>query len=487
MGLRASTARKIVAGSAIVLAGAFFLGVNTLPIVANDSLTYLDHSRDLTGEGWVQGGYRQIGYPLVLMGARLVSGVVGVEPLLFSVLVQRLLLVGGLVYAIRIWRWKAFPLVVVVLTPELLVYPNFILTEGLTVPLSLILGCLTSHYFVEAEAALSIPAKPSARRSDRTVLLAGLGSGVVLVMILTRFPLAIFGIVPLGISAHSLVTKSSSRRLMSGVTLALIALAGSFSLLASVENEREFGVFFPTTNGANAEYWGAWRLTFGLHPENQEAEELAAYYEGGSPHPLIARLVAEYPVYSERADAFDIEIEHLLRISGTSLTRERLFSFLGALRGGRHNDLATYSKTSLGSTSRTLDEAILRNTFGMENGVRAFAGRYNDGHLPEAVVTSPAFPMLPLPGLQDVLSIAFPASLIGIVALAGMKRRYLVGAIFLTPALVMSAAMGWLLLDNLRLVLPTAVFAIAGFCALWAVPHERMTRDSAPSAAPPGL
>lgn len=473
MGLRAGTARKIVAGSAIVLVVAFFLGVNTFPIVTNDSLTYLDHSHDLTGEGWVQGGYRQMGYPLVLSVERLVSGVVGTESLLFSVVVQRLLLFGGLIYAISLWRWKAFPLVVVLLTPELLVYPNFILTEGLTVPLSLILACVTAHYFMEAEVAPSATVNSGARRVDRMFLLAGLGCGFVLVMILARFPLAVFGVVPMGISAHSLVTKSSSRKHVTGVTLALIALAGSFSVFAALENQEEFGVFFPTTNGANAEYWGAWRLTFGLHPENQAAEDLADYYDDGSPHPLIARLVEEYPDYSEREDAFDVEIENLLRISGTSLARERLFSFLGALRGGRHNDLSTYSKTSLRSTSRTLDEAILRNTYGMENGVRAFAERYNDGRLPEAVITSPAFPILPSPGLQGVLSVAVPASLIGLSALAALKRRYLVGAMFLLPALVMSAAMGWLLLDNVRFLLPTSVFAVAGLSAVWASPPRR--------------
>lgn len=50
-------AAKILARSAIGLTAAYFLAVNVIPIVTNDSLTYLDHSRDLASEGWVQGGY----------------------------------------------------------------------------------------------------------------------------------------------------------------------------------------------------------------------------------------------------------------------------------------------------------------------------------------------------------------------------------------------------------------------------------------------
>lgn len=47
------------------------------------------------------------------------------------------------------------------------------------------------------------------------------------------------------------------------------------------------------------------------------------------------------------------------------------------------------------------------------------------------------------------------------------KRRYILGSIFIVPTVAMSVAMGWLLLDNLRLLLPTAVFTIAGASALW--------------------
>lgn len=174
-----------------------------------------------------------------------------------------------------------------------------------------------------------------------------------------------------------------------------------FSALASAENAEEFGVFFPTTNGANAEYWGAWRLTFGLHPENQNQPQLADYYDEGSPHPLISRLVAAYPSYNERESAFDEKIKSLLTLAGTSLARERLFLVLGALRGGRHNDLATYSKTAIGSNARTINETIFRNSYAIENGPQGFADRYNEGRLPEAVITSPIFPSFPAPASTD--------------------------------------------------------------------------------------
>ena len=454
--------------------GVFFLGVDTLPIVTNDSLRYLDHSRALTEAGWVEDGYRQIGYPATLALDRWLASVAGVEPLLFTVVIQRALLAGALAYAIWLWRWYSLPVVVLVLTPEFLVLPNFVLTEGLAVPLSLLLAVLASHYYRaldQDDLSGEVPRK--------AFWLAVAVSVLAMVLLAVRFPLAVYGWLPLLCAAMAYRRYGSRSRPVIVVLAFFLVAAVGFSFAASAENNDDFDVFFPTTNGGGAEYWGAWRLTFGLHPENQDRPELQEYWDEGSPHPLIARIGAAYPSYSDQARALEEATVDLLETSGTTRSRERIFSILGSLRGGRHNDLENYTNTALRSGIRDLDEIIYRNTFAIENGPEAFAERYNDGRLPEVLWTSSVFPRLPVPALQSLLRLGFPAALLGTIILAIVKRRLALGLVYLVPTLVLAAGMGWLLLDNLRLLISTITFGVAGLCALWAVGTTR------PGLSPP--
>jgi len=137
-----------IAGIAAILALlAVGLSVNQFPNINNDGVDYIAHSQALGERGLIAFGYRQIGYPLVLAAERVVSGVLGIEALLLASLAQRALLALGIGYAIWLWRWKSLPVVLLVVTPSLLAYTNFILTEAMTVPLALLLACLVSHHF----------------------------------------------------------------------------------------------------------------------------------------------------------------------------------------------------------------------------------------------------------------------------------------------------------------------------------------------------
>jgi hypothetical protein len=227
---------------AIGMVGIYFWAINTFPIVTNDSLEYLDHSRQPGTYGMVFIGYRQIGYPAILLVGRILAGLVGVEPLLFSVLLQRLLLLGALAYAIWLWRWRAAPLVVLVITPTFLVYPNFVLTEGMTVPLSILLACLVSHHFRLAEST-----KPDHSPEDHRIALALaiLACTVVFILISIRFPLAVFGMVPVAMLGSAWFRNRQSRKSYGTVLLVFVLAGGTFGGLLSLENEREFGIFAP--------------------------------------------------------------------------------------------------------------------------------------------------------------------------------------------------------------------------------------------------
>jgi hypothetical protein len=454
---------------AIGMVGIYFWAINTFPIVTNDSLEYLDHSRQPGTYGMVFIGYRQIGYPAILLVGRILAGLVGVEPLLFSVLLQRLLLLGALAYAIWLWRWRAAPLVVLVITPTFLVYPNFVLTEGMTVPLSILLACLVSHHFRLAEST-----KPDHSPEDHRIALALaiLACTVVFILISIRFPLAVFGMVPVAMLGSAWFRNRQSRKSYGTVLLVFVLAGGTFGGLLSLENEREFGIFAPGTHDMPSQYWGAWHVTFGLHPENRAEPSLAEFWDTGRPHPRIGLVQGTNPDYKAQAAAHAADIDEMLELAGLDHNRERFFSFLGALRGGRTDDLNSYMGAAISADARSVDRAMHRSLFAIRRGGEWFADQYNDGQLPQAVITSPVFPKFPSPNFHVMLAIMLPAALVGVFVLSLYKRRFWMGLAYLVPVLVLAAALGWILLDVVRFLLPGSVYAIAGFSALWSAEHR---------------
>lgn len=458
---------------AIGLMVVYFLAVNTHPIVTNDSLEYLDHSRDPGAYGMVFKGYKQIGYPITLIVERGIAGLVGVEPLLFSAVVQRLILAGALGYALWLWRWKATPIVLLVVSPGFLVYPNFLLTEGLSVPLSLLLACLVGHFFKLTSAApsLTVVEGEGALHSKVPIAVAALATFVVFVLFTLRFPLAVFGLLPVIFVSRAMRSRLPSRRAYSAILSVFLLVGGVFTAALAVENKTEHGVLSPSTVGKPTQFWGAWRLTFILNPENQNLPALEAFYDGGSPHPRIARTASENPEYRDQAISLEEDIVEMLDLAGLDRNQERLFAMAGALRGGRIDDLRGYTESALRADARSIDEAINRSTFALNNGVEAFAEQYNDGLLPQSIVTSPVFPQFPVAGIQRMLKYLLPLAWLGLFSLTVLKREWLPGLAFLAPGVLLSLALGWMLLDNVRFGLPGSVFAIAGCCALWALPR----------------
>jgi hypothetical protein len=128
--------------------------------------------------------------------------------------------------------------------------------------------------------------------------------------------------------------------------------------------------------------------------------------------------------------------------------------------------------SAISADARTVDRAMFRNRFAMRRGGDGFAEQYNDGQLPQAVITSPVFPKFPSPNSSGMLSLLIPAALVGVFVLSLYKRRFWMGLAYLVPVLVLAAAMGWILLDVVRFLLPGSVYAIAGFSALWSAGHR---------------
>ncbi|MGH8913531.1 MAG: hypothetical protein ACRDZM_03350 [Acidimicrobiia bacterium] len=456
----------------LVALAAFALSVNLFPNVNNDGVDYIAYSRDLS-RGLVHLGYRQIGYPLLLAAERLVSGLFGIETLLFSVLIQRLLLLLGVGYAIWLWRWRSAPVVILALTPSLLAYTNFLLTEGITVPLGLLLACLVAHHFAivtarPEEISVGLSGLPGGVSEQRLALATAFGAtAVALLLLAIRLPFAVFGIVPLVFWVAARRRRVPS--LSYGIALLLyVAAAGALTVGMAVENRNELGVFTPVARTERSLFWSAWHLTFTLHPENRSDPALADFYDEGSPYFRIWDIEEENPDYPDQARALSRSTTGLLDAADLSLPRERLFSFLGTLRGGRIDDVRPRVEVILDTDASNVDAAIHWDDISKNQGWEVFNDRYNEGAKPQAVITSPVFPDPPLPYVTTTTRAFLPLSLLGILLLALLIRKRLLGVSFLVPPVVYYAAHGWLLADNARFLMTTTIYAIAGLSALWA-------------------
>jgi hypothetical protein len=179
-------------------------------------------------------------------------------------------------------------------------------------------------------------------------------------------------------------------------------------------------------------------------------------------------------VYTDQARRLDDSIDEMLAAAGLSVPRERLFSFLGALRGGRRDEVRPRVELMLDTDASTVDRLIHWNDISRNEGHAAFNERFNEGHKPQSVITSPAFPSPPLPYVTAALSFLLPVALLGSILLSVRKRQWLLGVVFVAPTLLYSAAMAWLLADNARFLMTTSIYSVAGLCALWAANDRRI-------------
>jgi hypothetical protein len=460
---------RVVAFVALAVAIGFALSVNLFPNINNDGVEYIAFSQRLGDTGLVHLGYRQFGYPLFLAIGRIVSGLLGVEPLLAASFGQRLLLAIAAGYAVWLWRWRALPLLFLVVTPSLLAYTNLILTEGLTVPLALLLACVTAHHFrVTARPLQGRDGRAGAMPQAHTAAVtAWVAVAITLALLAIRFPFAVFAVVPAAIWWRARREKADSRAYAAAFAVYLLGAALLAFGLTS-ENRAEMGVATPSARGERAMYWSAWHLVFTLHPENRVDPSLADFYDDGSPYFRIWEIEDEHRSYPDQAAILESSAQELLSAAGLSLPRERFFSLLGALRGGRLDDVRPRVEAILDTDASNVDEVIHADDVSRREGWDVFNDRYNRGSKPQAVITSPLFPSPPLPHVSDTLRLLLPAALLGSVLLSLRKRQALLGSVFLVPPLAYAAALAWLLADNGRFLMTTSTYAVAGFCALWA-------------------
>lgn len=438
------------------------LALNLFPVITNDSLTYIDYSKSLDRYGLVHAGYRQFGYP-GFMAVSSVGSLLGIEPLLTVAILQRLLLVIGVAYAVWLWRWWSVPIVAFALSAETIAYTNLLLTEGLTVPLALVLACTTAH-FLKLRADKRIAASPRL-----AMILVGLVAALALAMLAIRFPFAVFGICPLVVvlGARGTSIKRYAWAVFGGYIVLSLAIVG----LVSAENATEYGDFSPSTRGARTEYWAAWSVVFKAGPGNASKPELTEYWDSGTPYGFIREVESMDIPYSQQATVYEQAIDDMLATAGIGPWESRIQSFFGSLTGGRLDDLTGIIAAAISAGGANVDAAIYQNSYALERGVEAFADRYNDGEAPDALITEQLALVAAQPIAPILVRVALPLSIVGLmIGLMNRRARGLAVA-GLAVVLVYSMLIGFIRADNYRFLLTTTAFAIASFSgalALWA-------------------
>ena len=443
---------SVLGGLLVLFVALAFLRVNMFPVVTNDSVLYLDHSFDIWGRGWVEYGYRQVGYPLFLATARALGDVFGAEPLLTAAVLQRALLVLAAVLAWRFWRWWSLPVIGFMVAGQTLAYTNLLLIEGLALPLSLLLVFPTIRFLQ------LLSGEKSAIWRWRAV---GYGvTAVILVLILfsLRFTYAVFGAVPLVLAVAG--WRTDHRRVTISLLGATVAFIGLFVALMSIENLAGHDRLAPNVRGESVEYYYAWQQVFTVHPENRTDPSLQDFYDEGFVHEFVREVDAMEGSPEERKAAFDSEIAEMLEAAGIASGLSRAESSLHALTGGRLHDTAVIVRDIV--ASRDFDtELVYLNELAQRRGHEAFVEEYNRGRGAGAFLTNSLRVPLSAPSTKAMVADLLPLGLILVVIGLTRGDTRWISVTGLLVVAVFAVGMGFIRADNLRFLLPTSGFGIA--------------------------
>ena len=438
-------------GLLIIGVGIAVLSVDVFPVVTNDSVLYLEHSRDLGQGGLVQYGYRQVGYPLFLATTRTVANVFGMEPLLTAVVVQRLLLLIAAFLAWRLWKWWSVPVLALAFSPHILAFANLLLTEALALSLALLLIYPTVRY-------LRLLGSGTERAERRRAGWLGLAIvSLVVALFSLRFTYAVFAAVPLVLLGAS--WRTPYRRSAFGTLGASIVLMGVFVFTMAAENDDEFGVFSPNVQGEAVEWYYAWQQVFTLHPENQGNPDLELFYDSGFVHDFNREAGAMGLSHEERSAAYDREVESMFDAAGIDLLSSKAKSALHSLTGGRLHDTGGVINAILAS-DEVNKELLYLNEYAQREGPEAFEQEHNDGRAAGAIVFGWAVPS-PIPSTKALVSVLLPVGLLAMLVGVAFRDTRPLSVMGLLVVVAFAAGMGWIWADNLRFLLPTSAFGIA--------------------------
>ena len=138
-------------------------------------------------------------------------------------------------------------------------------------------------------------------------------------------------------------------------------------------------MFEPVSERSFAEWYGAWTAVFQVHPDRATDPALAEWYDDGNLYAFLESAMETYPDYPERSEVLRDRIDDMFEAAGTSATSEHAAAFVGALSGGRTDDLQTKSDMMLGASPGDPWVRLSENRFGWTDRVDELVEALNDG------------------------------------------------------------------------------------------------------------
>lgn len=455
--------RKLAVAAFLTFGGIVVLGalsVDTYPVITNDSIAYLQHSQDLTGYGFVNVGYRQIGYPLWLAGVNWLGSLV--EPLALTSLLQRLAFVAVALFALSISRGAGLMLLLLLLVPTYVAYSNLILTESIGIPLASMAGVLIVLLLSTRLAESRDRDSTDTSGPDTWLIMAT--AAIAVALSLVRFHYVLMAAALLAALAYAGARSPDRRRITftAGIVAAVVIAASYFAM--AVENHDEYGVWFPTARGERVEFWTVWQVVVAPNRDIVR-DRLPEIYADGDPYTFMGQI--DSLPYGEVRERYESAIDAILNATGTTLGNERVKAAVSSLVAGRVDDISgIMHETSTDVLPGQLEDRIHRNSFARRHGIDGFNEQFNDGRATRAsLLSSAVLPSIPAPPARDLFKWLVPSSTIIILLGLVVGRLRAVSLAGLAIVVGYTGLAGWFILDNFRFLLPAymVVAVIGGF------------------------
>ncbi len=447
-------------GIAIVLAR--IAAVDLAGIVVGDSITHLQRSGDPFGEGFLVGATRPDAYSLLLAASNGIAGALGWDHFFGMALIQRVLFVGALGAVVWALRWWAAPLLALATASTFVVHTDYLLPEGMLIPLALLCAGLLA----------AVVTGRVTRRSGAAALLAGITvTALVASLIEPRFVTLLLLAGAAGwLLVRDRLVSTSTAVIVLGLAVAAIAAVG---VAQTLENRDELATSSPVAELERRQCRGAWRSVFLVQPTNRGVPALADFVNDEDCAALAAALTAIEPDPQERARIYKQRVDALFRAAETTRRGQHFDAFLGALGGGRTDSLDTTTDAVLAAQPGDAMARVGFNDEAARDGVEAVLDRYNEG-LPPAMASAravfegtqrPLGDHAPWTGFAAFVSIVL---LLRSTLLPGRHRPAAIAILVMYAA--SAAALAFVFDDDARFMLaPLAVLIVGGLVAARAI------------------
>lgn len=421
-------------------------------IITSDSVGYLSRSFHPLSYGLVVQGYRQTAYSVWIHVLGWLGGPIGLDAVFSVALVQRLMLLAGIVLMWGALRWWSVPLLVVVTSATFVINTDYILMEGFLIPTALITAAL---------AASVVTGRGIGARHPRAALVAVTVLAVAMGLAKLQYSVALL----LACAVAWLAFRDRALTLRFALVTLSVAgvLVGGLAIGQTVENHRELGTWEPVGERARAEFYGAYEAVFVVHPGNRKRPQLAPFYDDGDLYVFLHGLEEREPDYTVRQAALRQRVDEMFVAARTTKTRQQAAAFLGALQGGRTDDIVGVTnkvwregvdgmRARLAATSRNPGAArtLVAATDGRETKIVTIEG-----------ATSPLQAVLDdYRSARGLLGLAGLALALAALAVPGRHRAFLLASTL--SMLFVSAVLGSAYIDNARYLISPTVILLVG-------------------------